>query len=180
MKMNNRGQILGIISFVVIVIILIFLAPFLMRIVITPVDKVTTALQGIDTTNKSSDATSFIRAKFVGMFDWVIAFFVLFSIIILLITSFLIDVHPAFVIVYVVAGMFLFIFAPAAMTALDTIYNSAQFSVGENNVIQYLPITAWLKDNYIIFLLGVFVLSGLIMFGKYRLTGGGIGRGGSY
>lgn len=169
---------LAIISFVVVVVTLIFLAPILLKLTLVPIDKFTTALNssGDYSMNRSVKDINFIRTKFTSMFDYVIMAFFFFSIILLLITSFLVDVHPAFLIVYIIARFMLMLLAPATLTGLNYIYGRegsiTQFSQGTDNVVQYIPLTAWVLDNFTIVILGVFVLSGIIMFGKYRLAGG--------
>lgn len=173
--MNNKGQILGIIAFIVVIISLVIIAPVLMKIVTTSVSGVSTGLASVDQTNKSSDAVNYIGNTFTNTFDWVVAFFMLFNIIILLVSSFLVDVHPAFIVIYIIAGIFLFIFAPTAMDAVKTIYQTSEYTSSVAN----LPVTEWVVNNFGIFLLSVFILSGLIMFGKLRY-GSQSGGTGSY
>jgi hypothetical protein len=174
--MNNKGQVQAIIAFAVVVIILVLIAPYLVKIVVAPVSKTSQAFSTIDPTNVSSDAINYVQNKFTSMFDWVIAIFFIFNIVLLLITSFLIDVHPAFLLVYIIAVMFLVMFAPMVNDSLGKIYdnplgdpNHPFAGSGENNIMQYVPITQFIYNNFGFILLGVIILSGLIMFGKYRL-----------
>ena len=176
--MNKKAQVNGIVAFVVVVISLLIVAPVLMKIVFTTTTGTINAFgsSGIDPGNKSVNSMVYAKDKFISMFDWIVAFFLIFSIMVLLISSFLIDVHPAFFIIYIVAAFILILFAPTFTTVLDALWtNPAYAGAGDNNVVQYLPITNWIVNNFAMFILGVIALSGLIMFGKYRLkqTGGG-------
>ena len=99
-RVNKKAQLDSTIVFVGIVLILLFMAPYIMKIVLTPVQKLSTAFSTIDPSNKTSNEINFVQNKFTGMFDWILMFFLIFNIILILITAFLVDIHPAFLIVY--------------------------------------------------------------------------------
>lgn len=174
--MENRGQVNAIIYFGIVVLILLFAAPILMKVVVAPVSKIGTSFATVDPTNKSTEAISYVQNKFTSVFDWVIAVLFMFNIVLLLITAFLVDTHPAFLVVYIFAAMFLVIFSPVVLDVLENMYNSASFSSGDENIVQYLPITEFLYQNYGYIIVGVIILSGVIMFGKYRLGANSGGR----
>jgi len=176
---NKRGDAQSVIVFAVIVLMMIFIAPILLKVVISPLDKFSTSLSAVDASNKSSNAVTYTKNTFVGMFDWVIVFMLIFNIVVLMITAFFVDTHPIFLIIYIIAAFFLVIMAPTILTSIDTIWNMAQFSAGADNVTQYLPILGFLKDHFIAFILGIIIISGLMMFGKYKL-GNAQTQGGNY
>lgn len=175
---NKKGQISSIIYFAGIVLVLIFLAPVLMKLVLSVSQPFGEAMATIDQTNKSVDAVNYTEGKFTGMFDWILMFFFIFNVILVLVTAFLVDVHPAFLVVYVIGVFFLVVFAPMVLDAIDTIWTAPQFSVGDDNVVQYLPLMNFLRENFIWVILGVIVLSGIVMFGKYRLGSANQQQGG--
>lgn len=180
---SKKGQIEGIITFVVITLILLFLAPILFKVTLTPIDKFTSSISSVDSTNKSVEASSFIRGKFTGMMDWVFMFVFIFSVVLLLISSFLVDIHPAFLIVYFIAAFCLIAFAPSVLTALDMFYNDPTFvtdDYGTNFVTSYLPMTNFLHDHFGGVITGIILLSALIMYGKFRMGGGGSPGGVQY
>lgn len=178
MMKSKKGNIEAIIAFVVVVILLIIVAPFIIKIVIAPVDKFSDAMGTIDSTNKSVEAISYTRNKFTGMFDWIVMILFLFNVALLLITSFLIDVHPAFLVVYIVAVAFLMMFAPTFISMADRFYNSNILSSdGGDDPVSYLPMTKFLFENFGIVIFGIIILSGIIMFGKYRFSSGGASAG---
>lgn len=181
---NKKANIAAIVSFVVVVIVLLIAAPFIIKIVIAPVDKFSDAMTTIDGSNQSVEAISYIRGKFTGMFDWVILLLFLFNVGLLLITSFLIDVHPAFLVVYIIAVAFLVMMAPTFINLADRFYNSNILDDSSGvNPTDYLPMTSWIFQNFGIVILGIIILSGVIMFGKYRFGSSGaapIGGGANY
>jgi len=184
---SKKGQLPAAIAFAGITLVILFLAPILLKVILTPMGKFTTALSTIDATNKSVDAVNYTTGVFTSMFDWVLMFFFLFDIVILMLSSFFIDVHPAFLIIYIIGLIFLVIFSPNILESVNMIWNQAQFEHPATTdatgatLSSYLPMISWLKDNYMFVILGVLILSGIIMFGKYRFSGGmGAGAEGSY
>ena len=184
---SKKGQIEGIMAFVVITLVLLFLAPILFKVTLTPIDKFTSAIGTVDNTNKSVEASSYIRGKFTGMMDWVIMSIFIFSVILLLVTSFMVDIHPAFLIVYIIAVFCIVAFAPSVSTALDTFYTDdgttnsfVKDANGVNFIENHLPMTNFLHNNFGKVITAIILLSGLIMYGKYRLTGGGSPTGQAY
>lgn len=176
---NKKGQVEGILTFTVIVLTLLFLAPILFKITLTPLDKFTTSMMTVDSTNKSIESSSFIRGKFTGMMDWVIMAIFIFSIALLLISSFLIDIHPAFFVIYLIASFCIIAFAPSVMTSLDFFYGNAGTTASSNFVLdengvnfveEYLPMTNWAYNNFGLIITGIFILSGAIMYGKYKFS----------
>ena len=185
---SKKGQINGVIAFVGIVVLLLILAPFLMKLVLSPVDKLSSAFSNIDSSNKSVEATSFIRGKFTGMFDWVIMAAFMFSVILLLVTSFLVDIHPAFLLVYIVAFFCIMAFSPALLSLLGNIWDNTNcasppcFTSLDNgtDLTSYLPMTRFIYEHFGMVIMGILALSGIIMYGKYRFGGSGSSGGGQY
>lgn len=174
--MNNKAQVISIIFFIATLVTIFLMAPILMKIVITPSQKFSTALSSIDSTNKSVNAVDFTISKFTQTFDWVVLFFIMFSIVLLLISSFLVDAHPAFFILYFIAMFLIMIFAPMTLNFLDRMYDCTSYQSvavcssygGWSSEIAYLPITKFIYDNFAVFILGVMFLSGIIMYAKYK------------
>jgi len=168
--MNNRGQ-FAIVSAVGIFIVLIAIAPILLQIVKTSSTGFADGLEGISPV--AHDKVDAIESKFTGMWDYVILFIFLFNILLLLISSFFIDTHPLFLILYVVVSFMLFIFSPYLVESADRIWDSPHFV--EENTAGDLPMTEFLLDNFQMILLMIYVLSGLIMYGKIKFFGADYG-----
>lgn len=119
--------------------------------------------------NQSAVAGTNVRAvthTFNNFWDFVMIFAFVVNVLLLLISSFMIDTHPVFLIIYIVAGIILFIVGPSTMEVVTTMYGDATFSSYEPS----LQMLWYLKDHFTIILLALFVLSGLIMYAKYKLV----------
>jgi len=175
-KTNKKAQIQSIFLFAGLILMLLIAAPILMKMTTSILGKFGTALASSPTTNLTAATSAVSKASnvFTSTFDWVLMFLFIFNVVLLLITAFLVDVHPAFLIIYVMALFFLFIFAPNIMTAVQNIWDYmdavAPVSPSLNN---YMPMMGWVKDNFTLVLFGVAILSGIIMYGKMRLGGSG-------
>lgn len=178
--MNKKGDLQSIIMFSAVFLIIIMLAPMLLKIVVTPLNKFGDALSNVDSSKKSVDAVNYVKNKFTGLFDWIIMFFFIFNVVLLIVTAFLVDIHPAFAIIYIVGLFFLIITAPAMLGAINNIWDMAQFSTGDENVTQYLPMLNFVREHFTFIVLGIAIISGLIMFGKYRFSQTGSGNGNYY
>ena len=176
--MNKKGQVDGgIIVFVAIAITLLFLAPILIKVVSVPLQGFSNSLSAIDQTNTSTNAVEMVRTKYVGLLDTVILIMFLILIVTLLISSFLIDIHPAFIVLYIMSLMFLFILGPSVLGSLTTIWESDQFNDvstpgGPNDIVSNLPMSQFILDNFFLIILGIAILSGVIMFAKFKSSGG--------
>jgi len=178
---NKKGQLSSIIFFVIIVLTLLLMAPILIKIVATPLSKFSTSMTATDATNVSSNAITTIKDKFLGAFDWVIMFVFIFFTVLLFISSFLVDIHPAFVVVYIMAAFVLVIFAPTISETFQYFYEAPFSTLEDGSTIStHLPITKFIFDNFGMVILGIIVLSGLIMYGKYRFSASGQGTGATY
>lgn len=167
--MKNKGQLaIPIVAFVIIMIALIFLAPILLKVINEIMIPVNETISDID----SNAATQGYGAvsKFVNMLDaaLMIIFFIL--IVLMLVSAFLIDNHPAFLIIYLVASMFLFIFSSPILDASDRIWDSSDFALEQNQ----LPITNFMRQTFGGIMIGVYVITGIILFAKFKGGGGDV------
>jgi hypothetical protein len=175
--MNKNGQIISVIAFIGVVATLIILSPFLIKIVSEPVSKFSAAMSSVDATNKSSDAINFISDTYLRWFDWVIFFIFLFNVVLILVSSFLVDVHPVWFIIYVIAAFIMVLFAPSMSLVFEKIYTSDQYS----STLTHIPFTNFIYENFMYVILGVIIISAIIMYGKYRFFGSGSAQsGGGY
>lgn len=174
--MNKKAQgIAGIISFVLLIFLIIFSLPIIMKTTTTALNQTAIAMSPIN--NNSVNAISFASTKFASMLDWVIFLAFIGAVVVLLVTSFLVDIHPAFFVVYVLAMLAIVLIGPMFMPAMDAVWGSSTFATEAGN----MPIMGWLEDHFIMVMVGVMVISGLIMFGKYRLGSANMGgTGGTY
>lgn len=165
-----RGQIAGLAIFVMVLLGMIIVAPIILKVAVTMLDTTSTQLSNIQPSNQSSDDVVFVKNKITGSLDWAIMLLVLINILVLLITSFLIDIHPAFLVIYIIGAFLLVITLPYTAAAGERIYGMAQFSQGTNNVIQYIPMTEFMLNHFGVIIVGVLFLTGIIMYAKIKFS----------
>lgn len=174
----NKGQIDSpILLFAVLVIGLIFFAPLALKVFNSIDAGVTPALGNVTGGEAGQTAFHGVMTTVTTFWDKIIIAFFTFALVMLLISSFMIDTHPVFVILYLLICFGTIIFIPQILQAADNIYASSDF-VSENNSLTYV---GFLKDHFAEILLGVMIISGIIIYGKISLGGGsgGIGGGGA-
>ncbi|OQY40976.1 MAG: hypothetical protein B6229_00290 [Spirochaetaceae bacterium 4572_7] len=160
--MNNRGQI-GVVAMVGVVIAILFLAPILLKIVTETTGKFATALNSTD--SGAAEAVTGIATTYTNLWDWTLIIIFGLNVILLLISAFFIDTHPAFILVFIMLSFFLLAFAPNILEAVDKIYDDAYYA---GAVHDYLPAMDFLRTNFGAILLAVLVLAGIIMYGKFK------------
>ena len=165
--MNSKGQI-GIVALVGVVIALMFLAPIFLNIVTTTTGEFAKAINGTDP-NAAATVES-ITNTYTSLWDWVLILIFGLNVLLLFISAFFIDTHPAFLLVYIMIAFFTLAFAPNILDATDQIYNNAHYA-GE--VAAYLPFMDFLRSNFGTVILGIMVLSGIIMYAKFKYFGDG-------
>ncbi len=164
--LSKRGQIeIPIITLIAVVAGLIIMAPIVLKIVTNVLDPFSAGVGNV--TASAGTSVQFVRTTFVSFWDWVILIAFTINIILLFISAFLVDTHPVFLILYIIFGIFTFAFAPMIKDVLDKIYNSPDFALE----VSKLPITDFLREYFGIVILVVFILSGVIMYSKFRMGG---------
>ena len=160
--MNNRGQI-GVVAIVGVIIALLFMAPIFLNIVNTTVGEFSDAIN--NTSPTASDAVDSIKGTYTGLWDWVLILIFGLNVLLLLISAFFIDTHPAFILVFIMVAFFTLAFAPNILDATDKIYTDAHYA-GEVNA--YLPFMDFIRNNFGAVILAIFFLSGIIMYAKIK------------
>lgn len=178
--MNKNGQVQAIVVITMVILGLIIAVPIILKVGTTVLGTFSTQLSNIDETNKSSDQVTFVEDTITGSFDWVVMLLVLINILLLLVSAFLIDVNPAFVILYIIFAFVLVITLPYTASVGEKIYSMSQFSVGDENVVQYLPMTEFLLNHFGVVMVGIIFLSGVIIYAKIRFRSNQQGGGTSY
>ncbi len=168
---NKRGQLDNpIILFAVIVLGLIMFAPIALKVFVNVDSSVGNALGNVSAGGDVAQANfNAVSGTLVSFWDKVIvaAFFV--SIILLLVSAFLIDAHPFFIVLYIFLNFMLVLFTPNILQSVDAIYDSANFA-GE---VAQLAFMDSLRNNFVPFLVGIIVITGIIIYGKLAFFGNG-------
>ena len=172
--MNNKGQLdYPIIIFAVLVIGLLMFAPIMLKLFVEINDGVGAGLGNV-TGGGATAAANFgsVMDTAINFWDKVIIAAFVIAIILLLVSSFFIDAHPFFIFLYVFVSFMLILFTPNIIDAVDNIYDSAEFA----SEVALLSFMDTLRNNFAIFLVGMMVITGIIIYGKVALMGGQGGR----
>lgn len=166
--MNNKGQVLGIIAFFAIVIAVFIVGVVLMYMTNKILTPMYNSMNATSDTRVGAVQIKAINDMYNKWWDWAIVFLFIINVMILLISSFMIDIHPAFLILYIFAVAFLFIFGSSVLGAVQEIYT--KMDTGNTSM------TGWIINNFMFVMLGIVVLSGIVMYAKFKFgnqaTGG--------
>lgn len=167
--MNNKnkgGQIEGIIALIVFALFIFILGPVVLKIFSSMFGGFSAGLSQVD--NVSADAVTFGLNRFTNFWDVALLLGFIANILVLFISSFMIDIHPAFIVLYIIGVFFLFVLAPDILN----IVKPFQSNVGDfANQTANLAGTNWLYNNFAFVLLGIVFITGIIMFAKFKLAG---------
>ena len=177
--MNRKAQLAyPIITFAFIVVALILVAPIMMKILNDTTSKFGDALvtSGIGGGVEANASMAYVQGTFNNFWDSLIMIALVVNIILLLLSAFLVDIHPVFFVLYFVFAFITILFVPTINAVTDTIYNNNTLyqNYTQTNALQY---TSYLQSHLGIFLLAIIVISAIIMYGKLRFGRGG---GGGY
>jgi len=175
MDLNNKGQAQSIIIFFVLIVAILITSIIVLRVtnaIITPFQA-----QIGNFSEPAGQAVNYAHARFTGVWDWIIILAILFNIILLFVSAFMVDIHPAFLLIYIVSVLFLIIFGNSVLYSLDSIWNNNMIKTATEDA--QMPITQFVISNLQFIMLGIIVLSGIIMYAKFKMFQGQ-GAGGSY
>jgi len=157
-----KGQI-GIIAMVGLFIGLLIIAPILLNIVRTTTNEFADAL---NTTNpNAATQVNSIEDSFTGFWDWVLVILFGLNVIMVFISAFFIDTHPAFVLIYIMMAFFLMVFAPNMLDAVDEVWAQPQYSTETG---MHLAGTDFVRTHFGGIILSILILSGIIMYAKFK------------
>jgi len=174
---QKKGQIISISAFFVIVLSVLILATIIMSFVNTILTPVSSSLGNIS--EEAGNAVTNIESSFNKWWDIAIVLLVFLNVIILMISAYMIDTHPVFLIVYIIAVMLLVIFGGNVVGALEGLWDSdgvfgTASPVGVD-AISHMPLTAYILNHFTMFIFSLIILSGIIMYSKFKIGNGGMG-----
>lgn len=172
MILNKRGQLdHPVITFVIIIFALMILAPVVLKIFYSVKTPISDAFGNMSDKGGAVAQTNFNAVMNTGITFWdkVVISAVILATLLMFISAFLVDTNPLWLILYIIISFLLVLFAPDIIGSLDNIYNSPTFAVESAN----LTFIGSLRDHFGTILVGVIVITGIIMYGKVALTGGG-------
>lgn len=169
---NKRGQLENpVIIFTIIVVSLIIFAPIALKVFSSIDTGVSNGLGNLSGQQGVIAKANFqaVTTPLVTFWDKVIVVAFVITILLLFVSAFMIDAHPVFVILYILSAFFLVVFTPNILSAVDNIYDSANFATE----VARLTFLDSLRSNFILFLVGIIVVTGIIIYGKLAFFGGG-------
>lgn len=172
--MNKRSQAESIIFFFVLAVAIFAVGIIVLRMTNAIITPFQAAIGNVSGT--AGAAVANVHDKFTNWWDFLIVGVFFFNMILLLVSSFMVDVHPAFVIVYIIAVIFMFLFGNYALYALDSIWEHLGTSVETAQT----PLQQFVINNFQIIMLGIVVLSGIVMYAKFKFFSQMGGGGGNY
>ena len=171
-RSHKKSQIeFGIVSFIVVIIALLLFAPIMLKIfnaILTPIQS-----QVGNITASAGVSVGKVKDTFITFWDWVLLMAYLISVVLLLISAFLIDTHPVFLVIFFVFGIFTFIFAPMLLDVVDQIYEDPRFSTMEDGMIvtSEIPMMDFIRQYFVIMMLGIYFICGIIIYAKVAYFG---------
>jgi len=167
---NKKSQLeFPVVAFMTSVLVLLLTGVFISSLVHNTLPSLATQVQNLST--PAYNSVTRMNNTFVSFFDFALLFLFLICIIIMVVTSFLVDTHPIFLAVYVVFLFFTFFFMSPIQNLLDKVYESSQF-VTETSQI---PIMNFLRLHFALIIFGIAIICGIIVYAKLK---GASGNGG--
>lgn len=173
--LGSKGQIdYPIIPFVVLVFGLILIAPIMLKMMLSVRTSMDNTFGNMSNGQGVQAQVNFDKVINTGINAWdkiIIAAFFL-AILLLLISAFLIDSSPFWVILYIFISFMLMLFAPTIVDSLSNIYDSPAFQT-EVTMLSFMNAV---RLNFGVFLTGMMVLTGIIIYGKIAFFGSSGGK----
>lgn len=170
--MNKKGQLdYPIVTFVLIVVGLIILAPIMLKIFINVKNPISNQLGNMTNMGGQMAQANFnvVMDTGINFWDKVITAAFIIAILLLFVSAFLIDTHPFFIILYIAMNLMLILFAPAIVDSLSNIYDSSTFATE----VAYLTLINYIRLHFGLFLTFVMVITGIIIYAKVAIFGSG-------
>jgi len=160
---KGQGMEFSIALFIMMVAMIIILAPFLLRAVRDITSGLGNNLATLSPVGNISMQHVSTATTNLWDFGMILGFIILT--IVLFISAFMADIHPLFIIVYVILAFILFMIVPALNDTFIQIYATPEMY----NETSHLPMTDYLGQHFGIIAFIIYIISGAIMFGKMRM-----------
>ncbi len=165
MGINKKGN-ADLVTWVVLIVSLLFLAPMMLMVVNKTLGGFSEVLEPIN--NESAQRVDYVHNTFVSFWDYLIAIAFLIATLMLFIFAFMVDSHPIFSLFYGITALLMLAFSHYVMIPIQTIMGMDKFGVE----VTQLPIVDFLVTRFDLILLGVIIVAGIIMYGKFKSTEG--------
>jgi|AntAceMinimDraft_18_1070375.scaffolds.fasta_scaffold10091_5 hypothetical protein len=145
------------------IVVLLILAPIILKVM-------SSVKTGLGDALNSTDPNAVTEMNYVvdtgtNFIDYLLVIMFFINLIILFISAFFIDTSPIFLVLYIMFAFVFILLLPNMMDAVDQVWSKFASETGD------LPLSDWIRSNMIMFTLGVFVLTGIIMYTKFKWGG---------
>lgn len=166
MVSNKKGQIeIPVAVFIFLIVGLVILAPFCLKIMRAILQPMGNSLA--DISPMANISAQHVVTTVTNFWDFGIMFAFLIITIMMFVSAYFIDVHPLFIIFYIILGFIMFLTITPMQDLFTNMYDASLVPdmTGEINA---LPMTHFLASYFWAICLVLFVISGIIMYGKLR------------
>jgi len=171
---NRKAQVeFGPAVLIAIVIGLLILAPVMIRIIGTVTGTFFVQMNN-SAPSAVAEASTAVDVVY-NFFDYLIVIAMFINVILLFISAWFIDTNPIFIILYIMAAFIFFLFIPNLVDAVDMVWDKMDDASTQDNwedSTMNLTFTDFIRRNIMIFSLLVILVTGVIMYAKFRLTQG--------
>ena len=163
--MKNKAQATSIIIFFGLILAIFLMAFILMKFTNSILTPFSTSIGNVSNGGtQAAAAVNAVHTKFTSMWDWVIIIIFIINVLILFVSAFLVDIHPAFLFLYVISAFFLVIFGSTVVGTVQDIMDSSQFATEKGQ----MPMVEFMINNWTVVMLGIIFVSGVLMYAKIK------------
>ena len=159
MKIKAQADIIILIG---VLVSLMILAPIMLKIFNTIVTETIPILN--ESSIEAGAAMTKVETTFTTFWDYLIVTAMFVAVITLFVSAFMVDTHPIFLIMYVMVAFGLMTFSTYLTAPVAHILGMSQFETE----LGQIPMTSFMITNFNLIILGIIVLSGIILYGKFR------------
>ena len=160
--MKNKKAQIDIITLIVVIIGIIIAAVVMLKIFNSVVGGISQNIAPLS--SEANKSITQIDTFYNNFIDQIAVFFIVLNIILLLVFSFFIDAHPAFLILYIFSAALSIMILPFISDIAIRIYGSEQFATEMSK----LTFTSFVLNHLNMITLAVIFVTGIIIYAKFR------------
>ena len=149
-------------AFFILIVVLIVIAPIILKVINSATGGVIDAVN--QTMPSAAREGELAVEKVTNLFDYLVLIAMLVTMVLLFVSSFFIDTHPVFIVIYIMAAFVLILLAPNVLDAVDDVWGKFPTESGQ------LPFTDFMRQHLVGFLLGIMIVTGIIIYAKFKAS----------
>jgi predicted membrane channel-forming protein YqfA (hemolysin III family) len=164
--MRKKGQ-LDVVVFVIMFVAILIAAPIMFKFFHMTIGPVQTAFANMSP--QANTTLTYVTNTYDAFWDFAVLMMFIALVATLLISSFLVDIHPVFLVLYIILAFVIIIITPMLATPANVLDTQLNLTATYGSHLQY---TDFLRTNIVMVVLAVIIISGIIAFGKMRMGRG--------